>query len=85
MKLDVYKIKTPAFGYLFLPHGSELPQSIKRPGGVAIKPWKTTDLTAAGERIGLTDEERLAVVACVTEHGQATMTPLPKPRRQLKA
>jgi hypothetical protein len=84
MKVDVYKTKNPPDGLLFVAHGADLPPSIKRPEGVAIKPWKTADFSKSGERIGFTEEERVAVLENVAQHGQATLPPKPKPKRQPK-
>lgn len=84
MKVDIYRTKNPA-GFLFVPHGSELPASVKRPDGAAVKPWKTTDLSKSGERNGLSEAERLAVLSTMAEHGQAMVTAPPKAKRQPKA
>lgn len=77
MKVDVYRTKNPE-AFLFVPHGSELPESVKRPVGTAVKPWKTTDLSKSGERYGLSEAERLAVLDGIAKDGQATLGPKPK-------
>jgi hypothetical protein len=78
MKVDVYRTANPAAGFLFVPHGSEPPPSAKRPGGAALKPWKTTDLSQPGSRIGLTEDERVAVLDGIAKVGHATVVPKPK-------
>lgn len=83
MKVDVYRTKNPAAGFVFVPQGNELPPSLKRPEGAAIKPWKTTDLSKSGERYGLTEAERVAALDAITKDGYATLASKPKPR-QLK-